>query len=236
MSDKVIIVTGAARGIGLAVARVLADDGASVVITDVTDAEDVAARELGGKGTFMRQDVGRADDWKRVTDLVMNKYGRLDGLVNNAGVAMPATVLDTDQDTWDRHYRVNQLGTFLGMKAAAGIMKDTGGGSIVNVGSMAGQSINPGMFPYSTTKWAVRAMSNLAAAELGPYGIRVNSVYPGAIQTDMMGTGPGSEEYMNAIPLGRPGQPSEIADVIRFLLSDESSYMSGAELKIAGGM
>ncbi|MDQ4115089.1 MAG: glucose 1-dehydrogenase [Actinomycetota bacterium] len=234
--DKVVIVTGAARGIGLAVAKVLAADGASVVITDIIDGEKVAATEVGGRGAFVRQDVASADDWIRVTGLVMEKYGRLDGLVNNAGIVVPSTMLDTTQDNWDRHYRVNQLGTFLGMKAAAGIMKNTGGGSIVNIGSMAGQSINPGMFPYSTTKWAIRAMSNLAAAELGPLGIRVNSVYPGAIQTEMMGTGPGADEYIRSIPLQRVGQPLEIGQVVRFLLSDESSYMSGAELKVAGGM
>ena len=235
MLDKVVVVTGGASGIGLGSAKLLASEGASVVVTDVVDAAAVVAQELGGRGMFVKHDVASAADWQRLMDLVTDKYGHLDALVNSAGVAVMATMLDTDQDNWDLHYRVNQLGPFLGMKAAAERMKDTGGGSIVNISSLAALQATRGIFAYGTTKWAVRGMSKQAAMELGMYGIRVNSIYPGATQTPMMGSGPGPETFINTIPLGRVGQPVDVANLVRFLVSDESSYMSGAEIAITGG-
>jgi len=238
MLDKVVIITGGAAGQGLAEARLLAREGASVVIADLTDASEVAEQELEGRGLYVRHDVSSRDDWAGLMSCVERRYGRLDVLVNNAGVFKPFGLLETTDENWDLHYRVNQLGTFLGMKAAIEPMKRAGGGSIINVSSIAGLLGAPGVFAYSASKWAVRGMTKLAATDLGPIGIRVNSIYPGSIDTGMLDLNPQarSDAAINAIPLRRLGVPQDVAHLVRFLASDESSYISGAEISITGGM
>lgn len=239
MLDKVVIITGGASGQGLAEAKLLASEGASVVITDLSDSGAAVAQELGERALFVKQDVSSADDWARVTEQTLAKFGRIDALVNNAGAFKPANLFETTQELWDLHYKVNLLGPFLGIKAIAGIMKDAGnGGSIINVSSLAGMVGWSGIFAYATSKWAVRGMSKQASVELGEFGIRVNSVYPGSIDTPMLDGNPAarSEAMLNSIPLRRLGVPLDVANLIKFLVSDKSSYISGAEITITGGM
>ncbi|MFW2853487.1 SDR family NAD(P)-dependent oxidoreductase [Sphingomonas sp. TX0543] len=238
MKGKVVIVTGGAGGQGFAEAKLLAQDGASVVVTDLNPAGEDAVKSIAGDVTFFKHDVSEASDWEKLTGLVANKFGRLDGLVNNAGLFIPAAMMDTSVELWDRHYRVNQLSIFLGMKSAAGLMKDSGGGSIVNISSLAGQVGTPGIFAYATSKWAVRGMTKQASWELGPMGIRVNSVYPGAIDTAMLDGNAmvRSDSFINGIPLRRLGLAEDLAGLIAFLISDRSAYISGAEITVTGGL
>ncbi len=238
MKGKVVVVTGAAGGQGLAEAQLLASEGASVVLTDLNPAGDAVADVLDGDTSFVRHDVGSAEDWARVIEIVTGRYGRLDALVNNAGLFIPSPLLETSVDLWERHYRVNQLGVFLGMKAAAEVMQHNGGGSIVNISSLAGQVGTPGIFAYATSKWAVRGMTKQASMELGPLGIRVNSVYPGAIDTPMLAGNAyvRSDAFINNIPMRRLGVPDDLAGLIAFLVSDRSSYISGAEITVTGGL
>lgn len=238
MKDKVVIVTGAAGGQGLAEVKLLAEEGASVVATDFNPAGEDAVRQISGDVTFFKHDVSAEDDWAQLMKLVKSKYGRLDGLVNNAGIFIPAAMTDTSLELWDRHYRVNQLSVFLGMKAAAEIMQGNGGGSIVNISSLAGQVGTPGIFAYAASKWAVRGMTKQASMELGPLGIRVNSVYPGAIDTAMLDGNAfvRSEAFLNTIPMRRLGIPDDLAGLIAFLISERSSYISGAEITVTGGL
>jgi 3alpha(or 20beta)-hydroxysteroid dehydrogenase len=238
LSGKVAIVTGAASGQGAAEARLLAAAGAKVVLTDISDKGRAVAAELGDNGHFVDQDVSQEADWVRVIDQALARFGRLDVLVNNAGIYKPATLPDTDVALWDRHYRVNQLGVFLGMRAALQPMLKSGGGSIINVSSKAGMSKGPNMFAYGSSKWAVRGMSQLAAVDYAPLGIRVNAIYPGMIDTPMLAENNPEQlaMYKNMIPLKRMGRPEEVAQLVLFLASDLSSYMSGAEIGIDGGL
>ena len=238
MEGKVVIVTGAGSGQGLAEARLLADEGATVIATDISDAAETIDRALGGRGTFLRHDVGDKESWNELIGEVKSRFGRLDVLVNNAGVFKMAGLLDTSDELWDLHYRVNQLGIFLGMRAAAPLMRDSGGGSIVNVSSLAGMVGHGGIFAYATSKWAVRGMSKLAASEFGALGIRVNAIFPGAIDTPMLDDNAGVRDpgFLNMIPLHRLGTPDDVAKLVRFLASDESSYITGAEITVTCGL
>jgi 3alpha(or 20beta)-hydroxysteroid dehydrogenase len=238
VSGKVAIVTGAASGQGAAEARLLAAAGAKVVLTDISDTGRAIAAELGDNGHFMDQDVSQEADWVRVIEQCLARFGRLDVLVNNAGIYKPATLPDTDVALWDRHYRVNQFGVFLGMRAALEPMRKGGGGSIINVSSKAGMSKGPNMFAYASSKWAVRGMSQLAAVDYAPLGIRVNAIYPGMIDTPMLAENNPEQlaMYKSMIPLKRMGRPEEVAQLVLFLASDLSSYMSGAEIGIDGGL
>ena len=174
---KVVIVTGAASGQGAAEAKLFTAEGAHVVVADINDAGRDVAAGLGA--LFVRHDVSERASWAEVIGSTLDRYGRLDVLVNNAAVYKPAGFLDTDDELWDLHYRVNQRGVFLGMRAAVEAMLRTGGGSIVNIVSIAAMSSYPGQFAYGTSKWALRGLTTLAATELAPLGIRVNGVYPG---------------------------------------------------------
>ena len=238
MKGKVVVVTGAAGGQGLAEAKYLLSAGASVVLTDINPAGEDAARALEGDAFFVKHDVGSAEDWDRVMGLVKDRFGRLDGLINNAGLFVPSPMLETSLDLWERHYRINQLGVFLGMTGAARIMKDNGGGSIINVSSLAGQVGTPGIFAYASSKWAVRGMTKQASVELGPLGIRVNSIYPGAIDTAMLNDNAyvRSDAFINTIPLRRLGVAEDLTGVVAFLLSEASGYISGAEITVTGGL
>jgi 3alpha(or 20beta)-hydroxysteroid dehydrogenase len=235
---KVAIITGAASGQGAAEARLFAQEGAKVVLTDINDAGAALVGQLGENCHLVRHDVGVEADWTRVMAETLDRFGRLDVLVNNAGVYKPASLLETDTALWDLHYRVNQLSVFLGMRAAANAMRQSGGGAIVNVSSNAGMNNVPGIFAYASSKWAVRGMTKLAASELAPLGIRVNSIHPGIIDTPMLGenTPERLKLYDSMIPMGRLGTPDEVAQLVLFLASEASSYVTGAEITVDGGI
>jgi 3alpha(or 20beta)-hydroxysteroid dehydrogenase len=181
--NKVVLVSGGARGQGAAEARLLVAQGAKVVIGDVLDNQGQAlAVELGPAASFVRHDVTSEADWARAVEAAQ-KLGGLHGLVNNAGIYQPAGLMETDDALWQRHIQINQYGCFLGMKAVVPAMERSGGGSIVNISSVAGLKGSPGSFAYAATKWALRGMTKSAAIDLGGRKIRVNSVHPGPIDT-----------------------------------------------------
>jgi len=234
---KVVLISGGARGQGAAEARLLVAEGAKVVIGDVRDAEGAGlVKELGGAVTYVHHDVTREDDWARVVQIA-EACGGLHGLVNNAGIYQPKPLLETDIELWERHVRINQLGCFLGMKAVAPAMERAGGGSIVNISSSAGLRGSPQAFAYSATKWALRGMTKSAAMDLARRNIRVNSVHPGPIETEMLKAWAPEwrETRLSMVPMHRTGTADEVARLVLFLLSDESAYMTGAEVAIDGG-
>jgi 3alpha(or 20beta)-hydroxysteroid dehydrogenase len=238
LTGKVAIITGAARGQGAAEARLFVAEGAQVVCSDISsEGADVAA-ELGSRARFAVHDVADEASWASLVADTLRRYGRIDILVNNAGVYRPAALRDTDLALWDFHYRINQLGVFLGMRSVTDAMATGGGGSIINVSSNAGMKNVGGMFAYATSKWAVRGMSKLAATELAPLKIRVNSIHPGIIDTPMLGanTTERMQFFETLIPLGRLGTPGEVANLVSFLASDASSYITGAEITVDGGI
>jgi 3alpha(or 20beta)-hydroxysteroid dehydrogenase len=238
LTGKVAVITGAARGQGAAEARLFVAEGARVVLTDVNSDGTSVASELGDAAHFILHNVADENSWSGVVAETLRVFGRLDILVNNAGIYKPATLLKTDRTLWDLHYRVNQLGVFLGMRAVAEVMGARGGGSIVNVSSNAGLKNIGGMFAYATSKWAVRGMSKLAATELAPLKIRVNSIHPGIIDTPMLAANSADQlrAFESLIPIGRMGSPEEVANLALFLASDASSYVTGAEITVDGGI
>lgn len=238
LEGKTAIITGAARGQGAAEARLFVAEGANVVLTDVNSDGAALAAELGEHAHFMVHDVADAAAWTAVVAATLAKFSRLDILINNAGVYRPAPLRETDQALWDLHYRVNQLGVFLGMRSVIDAMVTSGGGSIVNVSSNAGMKNVGGIFAYATSKWAVRGMSKLAATELAPSKIRVNSIYPGIIDTPMLGANDAERMKMYAamIPLGRLGSVDEVSRLVTFLASNSASYITGAEITVDGGI
>jgi 3alpha(or 20beta)-hydroxysteroid dehydrogenase len=233
---KVILISGGARGQGAAEARLLVAQGAKVAIGDVLEREGSdLAKELGSAAKFVRQDVTQEADWARAVQAA-ESLGPLNGLINNAGIFQPAYMLETDTELWERHIRINQFGCFLGMKAVVPAMERAGGGSIVNISSVAGLRGSPGAFAYSATKWALRGMTKAAAMDLAKRKIRVNSVHPGPIDTDMLSFW--TEEHravrLKSVPARRMGTADEVAQLVLFLLSDESTYITGAEVAIDG--
>ncbi|MDB5400608.1 MAG: hypothetical protein JWQ55_2626 [Rhodopila sp.] len=238
LSGKIILISGGARGQGAAEARLFVAEGAKVVIGDVLEAEGQRlAAELGNAAVFVRQDVTRENDWAKATDAATILGGGLHGLVNNAGIYQPNTLMDTDTELFERHMRVNQLGCFLGMKAVVPLMEKSGGGSIVNISSVAGLRGSPGAIAYSATKWALRGMTKAAAVDLAPRKIRVNSIHPGPIDTEMLNvrTPEQNQRRLQAVPMKRMGTAQEVANLVLFLLSEESGYITGAEVAIDGG-
>jgi 3alpha(or 20beta)-hydroxysteroid dehydrogenase len=237
LNGKIILISGGARGQGAAEARACVAEGARVVIGDVLeDAGRALAAQLGLSCTFVRQDVTREEDWASAVR-VAEALGGLHGMINNAGIYRPASLMETDVALFDLHTRVNQLGCFLGMKAVVPLMERSGGGSIVNISSVAGLRGSPGAFAYSATKWALRGMTKSAAIDLAGRGIRVNSIHPGPIDTEMLKirTPEQNAERLTRVPMGRMGTAEEVAMLAVFLLSDESSYITGAEVAIDGG-
>lgn len=242
LSGKIAIITGAAQGMGEAHARLFVAHGAKVVLTDrnTCDGERIAA-ELGDAACFVEHDVASSADWTRVVEQAGARFGPPTVLVNNAGVIGPVRgLLDFAEEDFLAVCAVNQLGVFLGMKAVLPGMIAAGGGSIVNISSIAGmlgtkESSNAA---YCASKWAVRGMSKLVAAQHGKDGIRVNSVHPGYILTPMMiaATDEHGGGAAAAIPLGRLAQPNEVSNVVLFLASDEASFVSGAEHVVDGAM
>jgi 3alpha(or 20beta)-hydroxysteroid dehydrogenase len=238
LQDKIILITGGARGQGAAEARLFVREGARVVITDILEAQGRAlADELGSEAAvFVSHDVASESDWQRAVDAAA-AWGGLHGLVNNAGIYQPSTLMETDAALFERHMRINQLGPFLGMKAVVPLMERSGGGAIVNISSVAGLRGSPGAIAYSATKWALRGMTKAAAVDLAPRGIRVNSVHPGPIDTEMLlvRTAEQNARRLQSVPMRRMGTAEEVADLVLFLVSDESRYITGAEVAIDGG-
>lgn len=240
LHGKVALITGGARGQGADEARLFRAEGAEVFITDVLEAEGVkVAAEIGA--TFMLHDVTSEAAWKTVVDSMLARHGRIDVLVNNAGVFKLGRMLDTSTDDYDRIIAINQKGVFLGMRAVAPTMCEAKSGSIVNISSVAGLEGTQGAFAYTTSKWAVRGMSKAAAQELGRFGVRVNSVHPGFIDTDMMHQTQAAvagkmDKALRFVPLGRTAEPMEVARLVLFLASEESSYCTNSEFVVDGGL
>lgn len=236
-TDRVYLISGGARGLGEAQARGLVAEGGKVVIADVLvqDGEKLA-RELGEACTFQHLDVTSEAQWADAV-AVAEKIGALHGLVNNAGVYTPVSMLETDTAQFERHTRVNQLGTFLGMRAVVSAFERAGGGAIVNMSSTVALRSAPNAIAYTATKWAVRGMTKAAALELAEKNIRVNSVHPGPIDTDMLNVRSREENLrrVQQVPMKRLGTKEEIAGLVLFLLSDESRYMTGSEVAMDGG-
>ena len=236
-SDKVFLISGGARGLGGAQARALIAEGGKVVIGDLLLEEGAAlAAELGAACRFLSLDVGSEAQWSAAVELA-ESLGRLYGLVNNAGVYTPVPLVDTDAAQFERHTRVNQLGTFLGMRAVVPAFERGGGGAIVNMSSTVGLRSAPNAIAYTATKWAVRGMTKAAALELAPLNIRVNSVHPGPIDTNMLDVRSREENLrrVQQVPMKRLGTKEEIAGLVLFLLSDDSRYMTGSEVAMDGG-
>jgi len=184
----------------------------------------------------VRHDVTQERDWEAAIDAA-KKLGGLHGLVNNAGIYQPRSLMETETELFERHMRVNQLGCFLGMKTVVPLIEQSGGGSIVNISSVAGLRGSPGAIAYSATKWALRGMTKAAAIDLAPRKIRVNSVHPGPVNTEMLNvrTPEQNQRRLQLVPMKRMGTAEEVALVVLFLLSDESGYVTGAEIAIDGG-
>jgi 3alpha(or 20beta)-hydroxysteroid dehydrogenase len=238
LKNKIILITGAARGQGAAEARLFVREGARVIITDILEAQgQQLAGELGqDNAIFLRHDVSSETDWQKAVDAA-DALGGLHGLVNNAGIYQPRGLMETDAALFERHVAINQLGPFLGMRAVVPLMERSRGGAIVNISSTAGLKGSPRAFAYSATKWALRGMTKTAALDLAERGIRVNSIHPGPIDTEMLNvrTPAQNQERLQAVPMKRMGTVEEIADLVLFLVSDESRYMTGAEIAIDGG-
>ena len=240
VSGKVAIVTGAARGLGEAHARRLIDEGAQVMLTDVSDAEgEATAKALGANARFLHHDVSSEADWQRIVAETEKAFGPVSVLVNNAGIVISEPLEGLTEANYRRQVDVNQVGVFLGMKSVIESMKRAGGGSIINLSSIAGLIGVPMTFAYTASKFAVRGMSKAGAVELAPYNIRVNSVHPGVFRTQMNVSTPEVEKFATAIaesmPAGRMGDPDEVANVVLLLASDESRFSTGAEFVVDGG-
>ena len=245
VDQKVAIVTGGAMGIGQACAALLAREGATVVITDIEEkqgsatAADISAG--GGEAMFLRHDVASEADWESVVARTIGKYGRLDVLVNNAGIYLIRELEKTTVEEMERLFRINVLGVFLGMKHCAPIMAQARGGSIINLSSVAGICGFSGHTAYGSTKGAVRTMTKDVAIEYARRGVRVNSVHPAYIRTRMAELGARTRgvpmaELGEAFPTGEIGEPLDVAYGVLYLASDESKFVTGAELVIDGAL
>ena len=244
VAGKVALVSGAARGIGAATAKLLAQEGAAVVLGDVleTEGRQTAAGIVaaGGQATFMPLDVTSAANWQQVIAAAVAAYGKLDVLVNNAGISGRAAVGETDVETWERVMEINGKGVFLGAKLAIPELRKAGGGSIINISSIYGIVGSETSAAYHASKGAVRIFTKAAAIQYAADGIRVNSVHPGFVDSPMTAASHALPEVHNLrirrTPLGRMGTPEDIAAGILYLASDESAFVTGSELVIDGGM
>ncbi len=239
LDGQVAIITGAARGQGEAEARLFAAEGARVVLTDVLTAQgEAVAADIGPAARFMAHDVSSEAAWQGVVARTLEVFGRIDILINNAAIYTPAKLEATSPQLFDDIYRVNQFGVFLGMRAVLDAMKSVGGGSIINIASVAGVKGTSTLFAYSTTKWAVRGMTKAAALELARYKIRVNAIIPGIIATPILQTNP---QKMNDVliantPLRRLGRVDEIAGAALYLASPAAGFVTGTDMTVDGGM
>ncbi len=242
LQNKVALITGGARGQGEAESRLFAAEGAQVVVADVLEEEgQKLAQDIGKNAFFMPLDVSDEAAWTKVVAEIEKRCGRLDILVNNAGVLLISPLLETDLSLYRRVVDINQVGCFLGMKIGGAAIVRAGGGAIVNISSIAGMWGVPHGVAYTASKFAIRGMTKVAAMELGPKGVRVNSIHPGAIDTAMTRGGPfegdvDPDDACKKQPLPRIGQPEEVARLALFLASEECSYSTGSEFVIDGGV
>ncbi len=249
LDGRVALISGAARGQGEAEARAFVAEGASVVAGDVLDdLGEQVSESLGRRCRYVHLDVTSEQDWHVAVEIAVSGFGKLDALVNNAGILRFFPIKSCSLDDYMEVVRVNQVGVLLGMTAAVGALESAGGGTIVNISSVNGLVGLAGTVAYTSSKFAVRGMTKVAAIELGPLGIRVNSIHPGGVDTPMVSpasladlTGQAIEMRTTSspykrLPLGRIGRPDEIARLAVFLTSDDSSYCTGAEFLADGGM
>jgi 3alpha(or 20beta)-hydroxysteroid dehydrogenase len=247
LDGKVALISGGARGMGKSHVRHFVAEGARVVFGDVLDAKGAAVAAALGPDCcrYMHHDVTSEADWAAAVATVLEVFGRLDVLVNNAGVLKFATIADMPLSDFRHILDVNAVGCWLGMKAVIGPMTAAGGGSIINISSVEGFTGAAGLSAYSASKFAIRGMTKVAAQELGQLGIRVNSVHPGGVLTGMVLAAAGSRsaretddgsDFIKAMPLARFAEPAEISRLVAFLASDEASYSTGSEFVADGGI
>ena len=243
LEGKVALISGGARGMGAEEARIFAREGAKVVMGDISEDEGKAVEaqisEAGGQALFVRLDVTQESDWTSAVDQAVSRFGKLDVLVNNAGISSRAFTDDIGIDAWDKIMEVNSKGVFLGTRAAVPMMLEAGGGSIINISSIMGLVGSAGGHPaYNASKGAVRIFSKAMAVRHGKDNIRVNSVHPGFMPPMASGIAYDQEQRRGSLeqtPLGREGRIEEVANAVLFLASDEASYITGAELAVDGG-
>lgn len=240
---RVVLISGGARGQGAFEGAAFAAEGATVVLADILDELGATTAAAIPGAAYMHLDVSREDDWDAVVGGIVERYGRLDVLVNNAAIDLEASLVDTTLEQWERVIAVNQTGVFLGCRAAARAMIATGnGGSIINISSVAGLEGLKLHTAYGASKWAVRGITRTAAQELGKYGIRVNSVHPGIIETEFTAdlksfTDPATRARVErGIAVRRYGTPADVAGLVLFLASDEAAYCTGQEYLVDGGI
>ncbi|MCH7737711.1 MAG: glucose 1-dehydrogenase [Chloroflexi bacterium] len=243
LENKVALISGGARGMGAVEAKLFAKEGAKVIIGDMLEDEgrkvEAEINEAGGECVFVTLDVSSEDAWKRAVDEAVTRYGKLDILVNNAGIYRAHTVEETTAKEWDQVMDINAKGVFLGTKHAIPAMREAGGGSIVNISSVAGLVGSKQTTAYTASKGAVRLLTKSTAIQYASDGIRANSVHPGTIETPMtegiLADPAMRQDRMDRTPLGRLGRPEDVAYAALYLASDEASFVTGSELVIDGG-
>ena len=240
LDGKVALVTGGARGMGESHARKFVAEGAKVVITDVLDEDGTTvAKDLGDGALYLHHDVTDEEQWNAAVAATTERFGRVDVLVNNAGILHLMPIAMTDVADYRRVIEVNQVGVFLGMKAVTSAMAANKSGSIINISSLAGMVGAQGHVAYCASKWAVRGMTKVAALELAPRGIRVHSIHPGLIDTPMVDTYREigiADAALSAVPLGRMADADDVSELALYLASDDSRYSTGSEFIVDGGM
>lgn len=238
LDNKVAVITGGARGMGETHVRLFVNEGAKVVFTDINeDAGLELEKELGANVKFIKHDVTNKDGWDMVIQTAEEQFGPIQILVNNAGISMNKSIMDITEEEYRKIVDINQVSVFLGIKAVIPSMEKSGSGSIVNISSING--LVGGAIGYTDTKFAVRGMTKAAALQLSPLGIRVNSVHPGVIETPMVTEGDAFEviqQFAKQIPIRRIAKPEEVSNLVLYLASDESSYSTGAEFVVDGGL
>ena len=240
LDGRTAVITGGAQGIGFSIAERFVAEGARVVLGDLDgEATDAAAQKLGGADVAraVRCDVTKADDVEALVNAAVTEFGSLDVMVNNAGITRDATMRKMTEDQFDQVIAVHLKGTWNGTRLAAGIMRENGGGAIINISSISGKVGLMGQTNYSAAKAGVVGMTKAAAKEVAHLGVRINAIQPGLIRSAMTEAMPQKawDEKLAAVPMGRAGEPSEIAGVALFLASDDSSYMTGTVLEVTGG-